>query len=238
VLALPALTVKCSGAPMLARSLAQHTDLARAVTDKLAETKKSDQAKKELHKLELQAQKAKKQEVRAVALSWPPQCGGRRGAVSLPALAAQTPASCTPRCAGVVRLAPVRPCSNRVGLVWAGGAPLCSHRNPYEGRGCCGQEEAAAKAVFKLGRSFGPASKRAAKETREARLPPRRLVRSAVGRIRHCCNPCPSSQALHEAGANSRQRAAGQETRGAQAVWGGVRAWHLEVQVRPAPDAA
>jgi len=94
---------------MLARSLAQHTDLARAVTDKLAETKKSDQAKKELHKLELQAQKAKKQEVRAVALSWAPQCGRRRGAVSPTALAAQTPASCMPQCEGVVRLAPVHP---------------------------------------------------------------------------------------------------------------------------------
>ena len=65
---------------MLARSLAQHTGLACAVTDKLAETKKSDQAKKELHKLELQAQKAKKQEVRLVALkAGRPGVGGGGG---------------------------------------------------------------------------------------------------------------------------------------------------------------
>ena len=110
------------------------------------------------------------------------------------------------------------------------------------------QEGVAAKAVFKLERSFEPASKRAEKEMREAR--PRDTLPGPVPLLRCHCHTitfcviwvvCVSGRwgTVARHGPNIKMalklmydKFAGQEAGGAQRVWGGMRAWRLEVPVR------
>ena len=120
------------------------------------------------------------------------------------------------------------------------------------------QEGVAAKAVFKLERSFEPASKRAEKEKREAR--PMRwdgMGWAGQGLTARACSfaPVPLPHVLISCclgymcewrwasvawrGPNIKMnlklkydKFAGQEAGGAQRVWGGMRAWRLEVPVR------
>lgn len=111
------------------------------------------------------------------------------------------------------------------------------------------QEGVAAKAVFKLERSFEPASKRAEKEKREAR--PRDATPWPVPLLQcHChtftyrviwvvCVALWRWAAVARGGPYIKMnlklkydKFAGQEAGGAQRVWGGMRAWRLEVPVR------